>query len=82
MSTTTRAVVALTGCFLTGLASSSLSLLSCRCWGLFLGLASESSSIIVLPLHVIYIRDCYAGGMFSLALRLPTGVVDKALMKC
>ena len=72
MSTTTRAVVALRGRSGCLASSSSLSLLSCRCWGLFLGLASESSSIIVLPLHVIYIRDRYAGSMSSLALRLPT----------
>ena len=32
----------------------------------------------MLPLHVLYIRDGYAGGMFSLAVRLPTGVVDSA----
>mmetsp|Transcript_6597 Transcript_6597/g.18479 ORF Transcript_6597/g.18479 Transcript_6597/m.18479 type:complete len:215 (-) Transcript_6597:668-1312(-) len=72
MSTTTRAVVALRGGSGCLASSSSLSLLSCRCCGLFFGLASESSSIIVgLPFYVLYIRDCYVGSMSTLSLWLP-----------
>ena len=34
--------------------------------------------MVLLPLHVIYIRDGYAGSMLSLAPRLPIGVVGSA----